>query len=508
MHKPMKLACLLAATVTTASALAACGGTSGGGGSTDDTLSVGLQSPLLTFDPTKMDCATSRLYCQAAYDTLVHLSADGEPEPGMAESFEYDAKGTALTLTLRKGITFTDGTAFDATTAKAALDWFIKNGGPNAAMSASITQVLADGDNLVIALSEPDPALLGNLASNLGMMASPEALKSSSIGTEPAGSGPYVYNKARSQTGSTYFDRNDDYWDTAAYPFAHLELVQLSDPNTVLNALKVGQIDAATVGARELPAAKEAGLSVMESAGSWTGLVLADRDGKVQPALGEVEVRQAINLALDRDFYITELVPTGAVATDQIFAPGGPAYDEALDAQFDHDVDKAKALMSEAGYADGFSVTMPDLSQFVGGPAPNAALEQMLGAINIKVTWEKVPVIELLGAMQGGKFAMFMMALPTQSPWQDIQAAVLPEAAFNAFHNADPALDRLLSAARNATPGAEQDAAYKAINTWLVDNAWFAPLINSSTPFVSVEGVTIEPQVQGVDLARYQPTKK
>ncbi|MGO4256427.1 ABC transporter substrate-binding protein [Marmoricola sp. RAF53] len=509
MRKTTKFVALLSTCLLSAAALAGCGGSSDESGAGKDTLAIATPTPLTTFDPTQMDCGSGRFYCQAVYDTLLHPGADGNPEPGMATSFAYDGTRTRLTLKLRQGITFSDGTKFDATVAKSVLDWFMKTDGPRANMADSIKSVSASAaDRLVIELKEQDPALLVNLTDNLGIMASASSLKSGSLAKTPVGSGPYLYDAGKSQTGTTVFERNDSYWDKGAYPFDNLKLVQLADPNTVLNALKVGQIDAAGLVAQQLGAVKAAGLKVRESAGNWNGLILADRAGKVQPALGKVEVRQAINLALDRDLFTTKLVPNGSTWTDQIFAPGGPAYDEALNDKYKRNVDKAKQLMSSAGYAKGFSVTMPDLSQFVGSPALNTAINQQLGAINIKVKWKKVPVMELLGSMQGGKFPMFFMALGTKAPWQDIQLSVLSNATFNPYKNEDPELDRLLAAAKKAAPGADQDAIYRSINTWLVDNAWFAPIFANSNAVASVASVTVEPQTQGIDLVRFQRSGK
>lgn len=506
MRKATRLVALLSTLLIAATTLAACGGSSSGGGTDKDTLAVAVAVPLHTFDPVQMNCGAGRLYCQAVYDTLLHPGADGTPEPGMAASFEYDEALTTLTLELRQGITFSDGTHFDAMAAKAAIDWFKKSDGQNAAQADSIREVVAQGaDRLVIRLKERDPGLLLSLTENLGMMAPLTALKSPGIAKTPVGSGPYLYNGDASQSGTAVFDRNEDYWDKKSYPFDHLELVQLADPNTLLNALKVGQIDAATLTGKPIESARKAGLTIRESAGNWLGLVIADRAGTEIPALGEVKVRQAINMALDRDLFVEELAPDGTSKTTQIFAPGSAVYDDRLDDVYEQDVARAKQLMSEAGYAGGFAVTMPDLTAFTGNPALPTALEQQLGELNIKVTWKKVPVVEILDAMRTGEFPMFFMSLGTRAPWQNIQLQLLPSSPFNPFKSHDPELDELLAAAKQLAPGPEQDEAFRAVNTWLVDNAWFAPAFAAASSTASTASVKIEPQVQGLDLVRFKP---
>ncbi|OLT11189.1 hypothetical protein BJF79_04700 [Actinomadura sp. CNU-125] len=167
---------------------------------------------------------------------------------------------------------------------------------------------------------------------------------------------------------------------------------------------------------------------------------------------------------------------------------------------------KAKKLMAEAGHPDGFSVTMPDLTSFAGTPALNTAVEKQLGAIGVKVKWEKVPPQEVLGAMQSGEYPMFFTSMPSKKPWQDIQLSVLRSAAWNPFQTSDPELTELVRAARYADPGPARDAAFKAVNRWLVANAWYAPIMAPVQAWASGSGVRIERQSQGSppDLVRFQ----
>ncbi|MDH6679756.1 peptide/nickel transport system substrate-binding protein [Rhodococcus sp. LBL1] len=488
--------------------ISGCGsGTAGGSKATDDTLSIGAQASPATFDPTKLDCVASVLYCQALYDTLIHVDADGNTVPGLASGFEYDATNTVLTMTLREGVKFSDGAAFDAASAKSALDTFIGNrSGPAAGQAALISAVnVRSPYEIEIVLSEPDPGLLNNLALNLGIMYSPASIGTDSAGRPAAASGPYIYDENTSQTGAARFARNPGYWDKDAYPFDKLELRGIGDPNTIVNGLTTGQLDAGTLASAQV--AESTGLSTATSRLGWVGLIIADREGKVEPALGKLEVRQAINLAIDRDTFSDSIFGDHPAKTEQIFTPGSAAHVDALDATYPHDMDRARKLMAEAGYADGFTVTMPDLSVLAGSPALNTALDQQLGAIGIKINWVKVPPTELLGSMMAGKYPMYFMLMSSKSPWADLQASVLPAATYNSSHASDPNLNRLLQAAKSATPGDQQDAVYQDINRWLVENAWFAPVVLRDQTWGLRSGLELEPQVQGVSLARFKPAE-
>lgn len=489
-------------------ALTGCGQSTGTVGP-EDTLSLAAAVPLGSFDPVNIDTGPGKPYWQAVYDTLLRLDANRQPIPGLATAFRYDPAYTTLTLDLRENVKFSDGTAFDAAAAKTNLDRFRSTPGPHSAMAQAITDIEAVGPNqLILRLSAPDPALLSNLASALGAMVSPTALTAGGVEQNPVGSGPYVFDSGETQPGTTVFHRNADFPDSSAYPFDRLEVVSLTDPNTIRNGLTTGRLDAASTATIEAKELQAAGLATMQLPNSWNGLVLADRAGTLQPALSRVDVRQAINMVVDRELF-HRLAPGNPPTTSQIFARGTGAYDETLDTVYPRDIAKAKDLMSRAGYPDGFAVTMPDMSSYTGSPALNTALDMQLGTIGIRITWEKVPPTQLMSSMMSGRFPMFFMSLGTKTPWEDVQLSVLPAAAWNPFRVADPALTGLLSAAQHAVPGPEQDAAFQRINRWLVENAWFAPIFASEAVWASVPGVRVEQQSQGIpDLIRFQRAER
>ncbi len=191
--------------------------------------------------------------------------------------------------------------------------------------------------------------------------------------------------------------------------------------------------------------------------------------------------------------------------TEQIFARGSGAYVDKLDSTYPHDVARAEQLMAQAGYPDGFAVTMPDLSRFIGNPSLNVALEQQLGAIGIDIQWDKLPPRDMFRSMQTGKYPMFFFQLGSRTPWQDLQASVLPTAAFNPFHTADPELAALIDTAQNAAPGEEQDTAFQQVSGRLVDDAWFAPIAQRPQTWAVTGGIRIDKQDQQIDLERFRP---
>ena len=143
-------------------------------------------------------------YYQAVYDRLMHLDADGKPSPGLATEWSYDETGLRLSLTLRDGVTFTDGTAFDADAVKANLEKAKASSGEAGSALRAVDHVeVVDATHADIVLSRPDPGLVDALARSSGFMASPTALASPDLATAPVGSGPYVLDGTRPPPAAT-----------------------------------------------------------------------------------------------------------------------------------------------------------------------------------------------------------------------------------------------------------------------------------------------------------------
>jgi len=195
----------LAALATTA-ALVLAGCSAGGSGSGDHataggtakggTLTIGTVVDVKSFDPAQSHIGHYVQYDQAVYDSLLRRKPDGTLVPMLATKWSYNSDKTVLTLTLRKGVKFSDGTALDANAVKVNLDRFRTGNGPDASTLAQVESVEAkDPTTVVITLKAPDPALLDYLGNADGFIASPKAIEAGKIATTPVGSGPYTLDK-------------------------------------------------------------------------------------------------------------------------------------------------------------------------------------------------------------------------------------------------------------------------------------------------------------------------
>ena len=507
MKKSLGAACITALMALTV----ACGSNAGGGGgsSADGTLSVATFTPPSSFAVGEMaSSGPEDTYYQAVYDKLFELDSEGQPVPSLVTEWKYDESNTKLSLTLRDDVKFTDGTAFDADAVKKNIEAARAASGEAGSALTSVTSVdVVDATHADLVLGRPDPGLVAVLARSSGYMASPAALGSPDLATNPVGSGPYVFDQAASTTGSIYvFERNADYWNADAYSYDKLELRFLDDNSAIVNGLRSGNIDASVTSSQDvISAAESGGLNVEKYFnGAIEGVFLWDRNGALAPELADVRVRQALNYATDRKT-IVDVVRGGlGTSTTQIFGPSSDAYVESLNESYPFDLDKAKQLMAEAGYADGFDLSLPDFSPIF--PNEQAAMDEMLKSLNIRASFQPITGDQAIGSIMGGQWPLNQFMLTASSPYEMIALALTEQSPFNPFNSTDPELTKLVDAAYTA-PVDEQPEALQALNTWLVDNAWFLPWDAAEASIVSSKSVTVAtvPGVGVPPLASFTP---
>jgi len=472
---------------------------------TGGTLTLAAVVDAASWDTADAEFGNRLQYMQPVYDSLLHIDADLQITPWLASAFSYNDDNTALTLTLRDDVTFSDGEAFTADAVKANLEHFKAGTGQNSITLGAVESIEVTGDyEVVLGLSSADPALLRNLALVSGMMASPAVLDGGTLKTTPVGSGPYLLDSAATVVGSQYtYTRNPDYWNTEFFPYDSVVIKPLSDLTARLNALKAGEVDAASADAKSMAEAEASNLTVNKMEGDWQGLFIVDRDGATVPALADERVRQALNYAIDGDAILASIRLGEGTSTTQIFSPTSQAADDALNDAYPYDPEKAKKLLAAAGYEDGFDLTIPDIAGFSD---LTTITTQSLTDIGIRVSVEPVSADQTISALLGGKFPVFIFSWGSSNAWQDILKLVQPSAPWNMLGNQTPELDALIAAAQNA-PADDADSAFQAVNEYLVDQAWFAPWFVQNNIYLSGADtqVTMQPQNVVPYLWNYAP---
>ncbi len=300
------------------------------------------------------------------YEPLFRIErgGDGSIQPLLATGFSVD--GLDVTITLRDDVSFSDGEPFNAAAVKANLDRG-KAVGVRDGFAVIDSVSVADPFTVVVTLARPAPAFISDLASIPGFMISPAALDDPALDRNPVGTGPWVYNAAESREGEVHvYTLNDGYWNPSAQGVERIEVYDIPDAQARLNALKTGQLDIAAVAG---PTAAEAGadpsLGLIEMGTNWVlGIPILDRDGTNVPAFASPQVREAMSIAIDRDAWV-QVIDFGLGTPNLQPVPKGHwAHNDALDEKIEFDPERARQLMADAGYGDGFSFTMPSIGFF------------------------------------------------------------------------------------------------------------------------------------------------
>jgi peptide/nickel transport system substrate-binding protein len=462
-------------------------------GKVGGTLTVAYAAVPLTLDPAKA-VQNDSLYDALAYEPLIVRKDDGSLAPGLAGSWSYVGSGnTELRLQLRSGVIFSDGSALTAQDVVNDLRYVVQSGGQMAPLFTGYTFSTAGPLTVVIKAPKPNPDLPTLLTQDdvVGGIISPDGLKNQAkLGTETFGAGPYQLDPAATVDGNYYtYVPNPHYYDKAAVHWHKIIVRAITSPQAILAALETGQVQFAVGDASTVSAARQAGLTVTSTPFLWTGVTLADRDGKMLKPLADLRVRQALNYATDRTAIASALFPDGGQATSELTVPGGYGYDSSVENAYPYNVARAEQLLAAAGYPHGF--TLPIVTADYGSMNLVAqALAQQWAKVGVRLQ-----ITDLSNANQyaaeafAPKFPAFMTIYGQQPIWTEGPSLFLPSALFNPFHTANAQLQALFGQAATAT-GAGQGSADRAVEAWLVRQAWFVPVVTTGLPYYATKAVT------------------
>ncbi len=477
-------------------ALTACSGGSsdtsdGDGNASGGTLTLGAIIEPLTLDPSGAEWGNRSPYYQAMYDTLLVATPEGTIEPWLATAWEYNEDNTVLTLTIRDDVTFSDGSALTADVVVENMDRFKNGTSPDAGYFAAVESFEAPDDTTVVfTLSAPDPAMLDYLTRDAGLVASSEAIAAGDLATNPVGSGPYVYDASSSVPGTSYhYTANPDYWNPDVQHYDELVINVLGDNTAQLNAIRAGEANAVKVASsNDLAEIEGAGWTINANELDVASLLLLDRGGEMNEALGDVRVRQAINYAFDREGLLQALESGYGTVTGQMFPEKSPAYDPALDDYYGYDPEKARELLAEAGYADGLTLSLPN-SALLGSTTYNLH-EQQLADIGITVEYTD-PGSNFIADLLAPKFPAAYIPLEQNPDWQLIQFMIAPTAIFNPFGYEDPQVSEYIAEIQSGDEATQAEVAAE-LNRYIVEQAWFAPMYRVQGNYPSDANTTVE----------------
>lgn len=392
----------------------------------------------------------------AIYDPLIRMNDAGEPKPGLAESWSYNADMTQMTLKLRKGVTFHDGTRFNAEAVKKNLDRIVALGSKAGASVVEtikpIEGVVVDDEHTVrLRLKQANGQMEFWLGFVGGLMISPESLTGDAFGAtlKPVGAGPFKVKSFEANV-KTQMVRFDEYWGGIKDRPAGFEHNYVPDGRARLNAVRSGQANVALIDPRQIPEAKGAGMQVQinEKNGIWDIYLNLSRG-----VLGNLKVRQAVMHAIDREALADALSFGASKATLQLFSSSSPVYDKELDKIYPFDQKKARALLAEAGFKDGVEITKLLLNTSEYRQLAEA-LQAMLAESGIRVKFDTVDASQFpLFRRPPGRGDM-MMARWGGRPdaLQTFQELIASGAPYNPSQAATPEIDELIAEAAGLVP--------------------------------------------------------
>jgi len=328
-----------------------------GAASARDTVTVALQLEPPHLDPTSAAAgAIDQVLYSNVFEGLTRFMGDGSVVPGLAESWEISEDGLTYTFLLQDGVTFHDGTTMDAEDVKFSLDRARAEDSTNAqkALFADIASVdVVDPLTVQITLSQPNGNLLFNLAWGDAVIVAPESIDT--IKTAPVGTGAFTFTNWV-QGDRIDLARNPDYWGEApALSAATFKFI--SDPTAAFAAMMAEDVDAFSgFPAPENLPQFEADPRFQVLVGSTEGETILSINNKQAP-FDNPKVRAAVAHAIDRQAIIDGAMFGYGTPIGTHFAPHNPAYVD-LTGTSAHDPEKARALLAEAGLADGFTTTL------------------------------------------------------------------------------------------------------------------------------------------------------
>ncbi|MFF3348945.1 ABC transporter substrate-binding protein [Streptomyces sp. NPDC002779] len=482
-----------AATVTLSS-VSGCSGDSGSSGGSSGTLTAGFDNEPVTLDPALSAAISSdRNVLNLFFDALLRQLPDGTFEPALAT--KWDATDSAVTLTLREGVKFHDGTPCDAEAVVFNLRRVMDPAtlSTKAAALAKVASVeAADPKTVKITLKSPDPLLLTHLAHETGMIASPAAIKKhgADFSRNPVGTGPFTFAQWRSKVQLTA-ERNDTYWakaaDGSALPKLDKVILRFVTEAKVLRAeLSTGGVQLV----RALPPEEYKQLSgdqriVIKDGGVRRAYYVAlnvtkgpFKDPAVRAAFARAVDRRAVGKAAAGDEY--DIAPSFATSSDWF-------YDDSI-APLPQDPGKARQALEDAGLRGEVPITVVARRR-----APDPTIAELLQSQLTEVGFApKAEVLEFqtqLDRMKNRDFdaALLVIDIPRLDPSLAFDPYFTSDGSNNWSGLDDRTLDALLADAadtgdRPARKRAYADAQRRIIdkNYWVFLHQAKSPLIHSS----------------------------
>ena len=502
-----------------------------------NTLRWAAQNDILTLDPHSQNHATTNAILQHAYEGLTRYNAKYEPEPALATKWTYISP-TQVRFDLRKGVRFHDGSPF---TADDVVFSFARIKQPQGTMSiyvSGIADIKKVDDNTVdFILAGPNPLLLRNIG-DFFIMSKTWADKNKTANVQDYkakeenfasrnvnGTGGYKI------TGWTPDQRvtlvtNPDWWDKAnASNVTEVVYNPIKSDSTRVAALLSGDVDMVT----DLPTQDvtrlrgDSKLKVVDGHEVRTIFIAMDQfspelkysDVKGKNPFKDKRVREALNLAVDREAIKRATMRGLSLPAGIMVAPGVNGHSPDIDTVLKPDLDKAKRLLAEAGYPNGFEfqlncpnnryVNDEEICQNLVSMWARAGVKVKLAAEGMATFIQKVQNFDSSAYMLGWGVATFDAQYSLQSLVRTRTSGA--DGNFNFGRTSDAKVDQLVDAMKTETDIAKRNAMIREALVRTRDEYLYVPLHHQLRPWAMKTGVTTLHRADDRPAARFTSVK-
>jgi peptide/nickel transport system substrate-binding protein len=423
------------------------------------------------------------------YDHLVGCTDDGQlsTKNGVAQRWEEAPDHLSWTFTLHQGIQFHDGTALTAEDVKFSIDSLFEPKAVAALLGptrAAFKEVeIKDPSTVVIHLKQPAIFLPWNFScaiGNEGMILPSKYFQqvgADGFAKAPIGSGPYKV--AKNTIGSlTQLEALERHWAEGVPKFKTITFLLVPEESTRLAQLRTNEVDIIAVSRERVPEVKAAGFNVFSKLNDQVVVVYMQQQWDPVP-IADKRVRQALNLALDKEA-LMQFVFAGQGVPAVMYPIGSYGVAGGADASlkpYPYDPQKAKQLLAEAGYPNGFetriysyvTADLPELNRLA------EAVADYLGKVGVKAKITPMDRAALSTKRQAKTLSGDLLPWSTPNRSVAIQIATI----INTLHHskaqftstADPQLDEMIERAMAATDVKKVEQLVGEMHRYLYDNA-------------------------------------
>ncbi len=495
------------------------------------TLRIAYQGDVVSMDPYAMNETFTTAFLAHINEPLVRRLPDLALEPGLAERWER-VTDTLWRFHLRRNVTFHEGEPFTARDVVFSLERVRKPGSAMLARVASIKAVNAvDPHTVEIETDGPAPTLLADLTNILILSkrwaeangaeepVDIRARRENHAARHANGTGPFRL-QSYAPGERTVLIRNDKWWDRMEGNLREVVLQPVGSDPTRVAALLSGQVDLAwPIPVQDIARVSAApGIRVMEGPDLRTIFLGMDQSSeelryssvKGKNPLADVRVREAMYRAIDIEAIRARLMRERATPTALLNGPGIEGFDAAQNARRPaFDLVRARALMAEAGYAEGFELGMhcPN-NRYVNDEQICQAVAQMLARVGIRVTLTAEPAAQYFGRAQRRDVSFYMLGTtpPTYDSFSTLFGLLMcreetarargwpiirGQGQFNHGGFCDREADEAIAAARTELDPVKRRAHFATAWRVMIDRYAYIPLHQQALAWGMREGVTL-----------------